>query len=376
MSRKGENIYKRKDGRWEARYKKAKDERNRVVYGYLYGKTYYEVREKRIQALQKLEEEKTQPKNNEKLLFYCKKWLRKKEYYVKESTYVKYYGMLEQYIIPEFGNQKIMDITSEKIHKFRDQLLYEKNQSPKTVKDLLVVLKSVLGYARQEIGAAKDVEIFYPRTKASNLQVLSLTEQELFKNYLLKNINPCRLGILLSMCTGLRIGEICALRWEDICMENHTLYVRATIQRIADLNSETGNSSIAKTAKTKVIITQPKSIHSIRTIPLTDFAYDLCEKYREENENTFVLTGTQRFMEPRLMQYHFTKDAQACGLNGVHYHILRHTFATRCVEVGFDIKSLSEILGHSNVKITLERYVHSSLSFKQKNMNKLSQVGW
>ena len=128
-------------------------------------------------------------------------------------------------------------------------------------------------------------------------------------------------------------------------------------------------------SRTRIVIGAPKSDTSVRTIPMTGYAAALCEKMDCENSEAYILTGTEAYMEPRTLQYRVEKYARACGLEGVHAHTLRHTFATRAIEVGFEIKSLSEILGHSTTTVTMERYVHSSMELKRTNMNKLSAVG-
>lgn len=125
--------------------------------------------------------------------------------------------------------------------------------------------------------------------------------------------------------------------------------------------------------QTHIVIGEPKSEKSIRTIPLTDYAVTFCRRFANKDD-TYLLTGTGEYMEPRTLEYRFQKYTQECGLRGVHPHTLRHTFATRAVEAGFDIKSLSEILGHASTTITLERYVHSSLALKRTNMEKLDKV--
>ncbi len=171
----------------------------------------------------------------------------------------------------------------------------------------------------------------------------------------------------MALFTGLRIGEICALRWGDISLPDKALHVRFTMQRIQNINGE-GRT------KTKVTISPPKTDTSARIIPLPDFLVELCRKRFNTNTSAFILTGTEFYMEPRVLQYRFKNYANACELDGIHFHTIRHTFATRCVEVGFEIKSLSEILGHSSIKITLDRYVHSSMELKRENMNKLGTI--
>ena len=159
-------------------------------------------------------------------------------------------------------------------------------------------------------------------------------------------------------------------RWKDISLRKKTVRVDFTMQRLQLPDNPIEN-------KTAVMIGDPKSAMSARVIPLTDFIVDFCKKMEIPSPQAFVLTGeTERYMEPRTLQYRFAKYAKECGIADVHFHTLRHTFATRCVEVGFEMKSLSEILGHSTVKVTLDRYVHPSMELKRNNMDKLSQIGF
>ena len=126
--------------------------------------------------------------------------------------------------------------------------------------------------------------------------------------------------------------------------------------------------------KTSILISDPKSECSIRKIPIPETVFQLLCKFKYP-ENTYLLTGhTQKFIEPRTLQYRFKAVLKTCNINDANFHSLRHTFATRCIELGFDIKSLSEILGHATVNITLNRYVHPSMELKQKNMNMLSEL--
>ena len=173
-----------------------------------------------------------------------------------------------------------------------------------------------------------------------------------------------KFGVLLSLYTGIRIGELCALQWEDFCISQSTLRIRKTMQCIQDL----GNGSISKT---KIVITEPKSQCSVRDIPLPSFIIDIAIPFIS-NSKSYILTGNDRYIEPRTMQNRFKRYVKESGIDDANFHALRHTFATRCVEVGFEIKSLSEVLGHANVNITLNRYVHSSFELKHSNMNKLA----
>lgn len=187
---------------------------------------------------------------------------------------------------------------------------------------------------------------------------------------MITNIDECKFGILLSMMTGLRIGEICALKRKNISIADRTITVSSTMQRLKNLDEDNKK-------KAKIHISNPKSDCSSRIIPLPDSILHYCKECLSDNPEDFVLTGRQdKYMEPRTLQNRLKKYSEECGISDLHFHMLRHTFATRCVEVGFEIKSLSEILGHSTPKITLERYVHSSLDLKRDNMNKLSAIGF
>ncbi len=305
------------------------------------------------------------------LSYYCDEWLILNRSRVKESTYVKYSGSLEKYIKPRLGACSVETVSTVLVEQFCHDLLFEAALSPKTVRDVLAVLHSVLKYAEKRSARSVDpIEIIYPKIPKCEMRVLSQEEQTTLVQYLLKDMDSCKFGVLLSLMTGMRIGEICALRWNNISLSDRLIKIDSTMQRIRNLNNE-GNG------RTKVIISAPKSDTSARVVPLTDFGIDLCcMQYPSDDPSAFVLTGTSdRYMEPRTMQYRIRKYTEACGLSGVHFHTLRHTFATRCIEVDFEIKSLSEILGHASPRITLERYVHSSLELKRNNMNKLSFLG-
>ena len=199
------------------------------------------------------------------------------------------------------------------------------------------------------------------------MRVLSRDEQKRFAVYLLQDTDTCKFGVLLMLLTGLRIGETCALKWSDIDTKEKIISVKTTMQRLQNTDADSAQ-------KTKIIIGSPKSDTSLRKIPITDYISDLCSRFKCKNKNNYVLTGTERYMEPRTLQYRIKKYTEECGLKGVHAHTFRHTFATRAVEAGFEIKSLSEVLGHANTSITLNRYVHSSMEQKRINMDKLSAL--
>lgn len=303
--------------------------------------------------------------------YYCDEWLTMNRSRVKESTFAKYSNTLEKHIKPQFGNCTVQSLSSVMIEQFSHDLLYKERLAPKTVKDILIILHSILQYTRRQISEPLPViEIIYPRIPKNEMRVLTVEEQKRFVDYLLEDMDGYKFGILLSLLTGMRIGEVCALRWENVDLDNQTIEVKSTMQRLRNFDD-------ANKTKTKISITNPKSDNSYRVIPMTEYTAKLCTANRCDNPAAFVLTGSpDKFIEPRALQYNLKTYAEACDLEDIHFHTLRHTFATRCVEVDFEIKSLSEILGHASPKITLERYVHSSMELKRDNMKKLNSLGF
>ena len=180
---------------------------------------------------------------------------------------------------------------------------------------------------------------------------------------MLDKSNPSKIGILLSLYTGLRLGELCGLQWKDINLSKGTIYVNKTIQRI---EKEDGS--------TFMLIDSPKTISSERMIPIPSFLIPILNNIKTENSLDYVSTGNGSFTQPRTYQARLKSYLKDCDLPNYHFHTLRHTFASRAIELGFDPKSLSEILGHSNVKITLDLYVHPSMESKQAQMNRFTDL--
>lgn len=297
-------------------------------------------------------------------------WLICQKPQIKESSYVKYANMVNAYLNPAFASRKIEEISRDDVSGFCIALVNNGGQrnsglSPKTINDALSVLRSIFRYAEEEKGLnVSNISGISVKLPYRPMNILSISEQKNLEEYLRKELTPCNLGILLCMYTGLRIGEICALTWKDISSTEPVLYVNKTMQRIQHMGDAR--------PKTRVMISTPKSSRSVRAIPLPSEIYQLLQEQRKDSE-AYVLTGTgSRYMEPRSLENRFKKALDHARIKHMGFHALRHTFATRCVELGFDIKSLSEILGHSSVNITLNKYVHPSMDLKRKNMNMLS----
>lgn len=305
--------------------------------------------------------------NNYNFRHYCDEWLKSRKDRVKASTYHRYETILNLHIKPYLGNCLPLFINSEQISTFRRALLYESKLSPRTVKGILLILSSILQYTAPKFpNGFPNIEIIYPKEQKKEMRVLSPDEQQVFTDYLRADMDECKFGVLLALHTGLRIGEVCALRWADISLYAGSLRISATMQR---LPCGEGNG------RTRIHIGDPKSDSSFRTIPLSRSAIRLCIQAGTHPATAYILTGNDNYMEPRALQYRMAKYARDCKLTGVHFHTLRHTFATRCVEAGFELKSLSEILGHASVSITMDCYVHSSMDLKRMHMDKLAKLG-
>lgn len=365
MAKKGENIFKRKDGRWEARYVRERDPTGKICYGYCYGHTYLEAKKKAAVCKAALLNGAPVPSGDRRRFsVFCEEWLESQRGEVKDSTYVKYGTVIKKHILPFLGGCLPRELSTRLVENFKQSLLGS-GLSVKTVRDILVVLHSVMKCASKRCpGIFPSVDLTYPREAKREVRILSDGEQRRLVEYLLRDMDDCRFGILLALITGLRLGELCALRWGNISMDDGTLRVEATMQRLQDPDGSDAH-------RTRVVIGSPKSGTSLRTIPLTSEAMELCARIGPCCPQAYVLTGTEKYMEPRQAQKRLEKYTRECGLDGIHFHTLRHTFATRCVEAGFELKSLSEILGHANTSITLDRYVHSSMELKRSNMEKL-----
>jgi len=356
MSRKSKNIFKRKN-----KIKAHKD-----FYG--------EVGQKKAEAPKQLNVEQSQLKTqklgeNPNFETIARHWLEELKPIRKKSTIVKYMGQLKNYIIPTFGKFNLNDIGNEHIISFSNKLLTEgrngQKLAPKTVSDILSRMKSIRrfallrGYEVNYVPNAVEIPLNH-----GQIRVLTSSEENRLLRYLKKHFDLTALGILLSLFTGLRIGELCALKWSDFSFTDKEFQVKRTMQRLHnfDVNAE---------KKTFIEIGEPKSPSSLRKIPIpAELMKYLKSAYVKD---AYVLSGLKnKFVEPRTMENRFKSVLRKCGVQRINFHVLRHSFATKCVELGFDIKSLSEILGHANVNITLNRYVHPSMKLKHANMNKLN----
>ena len=350
MARRGENIYHRKDGRWEGRYKSGYDESGKAKYRSVYGHSYMEVREKLAPLKTRSPAPHVTCQMTVKELF--SEWLSAVKVRVKTSTFANYLMKVEKHILPVFGGMKYDMLTVQMINNFIQKKL-DLGLSAKYVSDIVIVFKSMSKYSakiHEFRNTLADVEL--PKVHRREAELLTRNQQLHLCRYLQRNPCTTSLCVLLSLYTGLRVGEVCGLMWRDIDFEKSILTVRRTVQRIRNCDHST-----------IIIADSPKSRTSKRTIPIPIFLMKLLRDSRS-NENCYILSGSNHIIEPRTLQRRFKSILKKADLPSVSYHSLRHAFATNCLQAGFDVKTLSEILGHASVETTLNRYVHTSMERK------------
>lgn len=369
MPRRGEQIRKRKDGRWEGRLKSGCDGNGKTVYRSVYAKTYTEVKEKLYAAI--AQQTLLHPKQGSLLLRdVLVMWQRVNQANHKGATKMKYDDLIHKHILPELGSLEISTINTVTLTDFMNQKLSvgrldkKAGLSPSYVRSIMLILDSALHFAQSEhLCPPLYVKVHKPTARKKEVEVIAPETLQRLELAVLRNLDETALGVYLTLKTGLRIGEVCALRWGDIDLERAVLSVRSTISRVPS----NGNM-----CKSKLIIDAPKTPSSLREIPISSGLMAILTEAKVSDGNSFLLSSNAQFVSPRTYEYRFRRLLQAAEIAPFHYHILRHTFATRCVDAGVDIKTLSEILGHSNVSITLNTYVHPSMERKREQLEKLS----
>lgn len=356
----GYNIYHRQDGRYEGRISKGKRQNGRRKFQYFFGYS-------REDVMKKIDDSRKGAKVNT-----CDKtvgqvfseWFLRTKHKVKESTAAGYRMKADKHVLPSFSTRSIDDITESDVYSFIEKK-QKSGLSNRYISDIIIMMKSIFKYAVKTYHIFNPMEdISLPKSIKSEITLLDDKQQEKLQQYIADNQSHTTLGIALSMSTGIRIGELCALQWEDVNLEKRILTIRKTIQRIMTPDGET---------KTKLIITEPKSESSKRMIPIPECIIPMLESFKGKAKE-YLISGMNTPVEPRTMQNRFVSILKNVKLPSIHFHALRHMFASKCVKLGFDIKTLSEILGHSSVEITLNRYVHSSFNQKIEYMRRLNMA--
>lgn len=295
-------------------------------------------------------------------------WLPLKSKQVKASTLSVYKMIYINIINPKIGNIDVEQLNKKTIMPFIYDLMEHDGQSVKYCNDILIVLKMLIHYAAEEfdinIPDTRWKMIWPTKAKTGSAKIERYTPSEYKKivDYAIDNPSPRNLGILLTICTGMRIGEVCALQWKDIDLANKMIHISKTMERIYDPDKKT----------TWIEIGTPKTISSDRYIPIMKNILPIVKRFAGVcNEDYYVCSGSEQFIEPRtLRNYYKIFILEKVKLNHcIKYHGLRHTFATTLIENKTDIKTVSTILGHSDISTTLNVYVHPSDEVKRDAMN-------
>lgn len=292
-------------------------------------------------------------------------WLNEKSNYVKQSTMAIYDMHIRNHILPYFNNTD--DLTEDNIQEF---IFYcaNKGLSAKTIKDGMVILKMIAKKAAK-LGAViiTDWEVNIPRNRDNEkpIDTLSHSEQRAIVKYMQNNFSFKNLAIMLALHTGMRIGEICALQWRDFDKQEGVIHVNRTVERIYDCRNHSS----------KVQFSTPKTIKSRREIPIPSTLRQVLNPLSKFfPSDVFLASGSTVPLEPRSLRAHFYQICHTLGMRQLKFHILRHTFATRCISAGCDVKTVSVLLGHSSVSTTMELYVHPNLELKKKVIEKAYKI--
>jgi integrase len=366
MPKRGENIYKRKDGRWEGRIPKADGK-----FQYVYAKTYREVKEKKRICLEDINSVATkQSASHASAEELFELWLSGIKGRVKPSTYGNYYCCMQKYVIPFFNEAGNRQITVLSVKNFVKSIRDNKSIAETTKKKNLVIFKTAIKEVMKGVSDYSAIleAVKLPKTENASVQVFSINEQRLIENSVQRSDDIIAYGIILCFYTGIRLGELCALKWGDFDFEAGVMSIFRTVSRVKNFDQDE--------KKTMLLVGSPKSNRSARKIPLPEFMLKYSTELKSycTDENCFVLSGTDTPIDPRTYQKLYKKLLKDAGVKYRKFHAIRHTFATRAMELGVDIKTISEILGHSNVSITLNIYTHSLMEQKKIAIDKLNNM--
>lgn len=364
MARRGENIYKRKDGRWEGRYIKGRKANGKIHYGYVYRRSFKKLREVLMKMKFKYQEIQTAQGDYsgsvEDWLMHC---MQQKKDQVKPSTLTTYQYKIEKYALPYIGHLPLRSLTKRTIQKWVEAL----EKGPLGSTTIHTVFKMIQRFLTQafkkgylKTDPCHDVRL--PAKVTKKVEPLTVQEQRKIEKVAAQEVHGA--PVLLALQTGLRIGELAALRWQDIDFSANLFHVRQTYQRI-----------LSEGKGTELQLGRPKTRASERVIPLASGVKKWLLSWKPKGNQTFVFQVKDHPMEPRLITYHFKKICKKAGVSNCHFHKLRHTFATRLLEKQGTIAGISALLGHASTQMTLDIYTGSDLTERRKMLNRL-EVSW
>lgn len=367
MARRGENIHKRKDGRWEGRYIKARTPDRRICWGYIYGTTYAEVKQRLIH---KKSEYGGFQLIDAHLTFteLAEAWLQSVKCGLKESTCAHYQYTLYKYVLPILGTVPISRLEENILEQALQKIIAPPDGQHRelgfsSARECLSMVRRICKYAvHLRLIRPMELSVRLPQEKSHSMTPLSVVEQNRLRTYVLSNPTPRKLGLLLGIESGLRIGEVCGLKWDDFDLKTGTVQIKRAVSRIP-----------CGDGHTKIVIQTPKTRTSRREIPLSKHMVQALKILQKSypSDAWFLSGNTIKPVEPRCYRKSIKTYLKQAAVHQIRPHVLRHTFATTCLQSGCDIKTLSELLGHANANITLQRYVHSDLSRKRREIQRI-----
>ena len=383
MSKRGNgegSVCRRPDGRWQGSITIGRDDRGRLIRKYFYGKTRKETSEKLNRAIEELRDNRFINKSdNPTVEQWCHEWLWSyKRNSVKQKTFDQYETILRTHIIPDIGDIRLADLKTMHIQRIINKM-HDSGLSHRTIEVMKIVMHAALKQAQRNKLVSENVceNVVLPRKQPKHIRVLNEDEQT--KLIAALKDNYIGRGLLFALYTGMRRGEVLALKWSDYDKNEKTISITKALNRVRTYNKD-GN-------KTMLTVTTPKTDTSIRTVPLIDKAVELLAEHKRKQERYMELVGDYYtdndlifsssrgdYLDPGNFNRKLNKTVKKIGIPRISPHVLRHSFATRGLEAEVSLKAMQELLGHSSITVTGDIYTHILKEQKRKEISKLNDV--